>query len=99
MDFDSDQYSNAYHMLSQFRKSYLGVGSSYVSSAHFKTVCPLLVFDATRMPVDIKSAPVDVRLEMNFNKDIPTNTCAHVLLIYDIVVTYSPFSGVVLRQV
>ena len=99
MDFESDQYSNAYHMLSQFRKSYLGVGSSYISSAQFKSVCPLLVFDATRMPVDIKSAPVDVRLEMNFNNDIPANTCAHVLLIYDKVVTYSPFSGVVLRQV
>lgn len=59
-------------------------------------VCPFIVLDTTKMPSDVKSTPVDVQLELTFNKDIKVILSAHVILIYDKVVTYSSFSGLVL---
>ena len=99
MDFRIDQYSNLYRMFSLFRTSYFGTGNSNVSTAQFKTMCSLVVLDATRMPTDLKSAPIDVRLELAFKENIAVNTYAHVLLIYDKVVSYSLFSELVLSQV
>ena len=99
LDFSKDQFSVLYRMFNQFRKSFYEDGDTYVSTSHFKSQCPLVVFDATKMPPDLKSAPVDVRVECTFNTALPEKTCAHALLIYDKVVVYNPFSGLVLRKV
>ena len=99
LSFKTDQYSNLYRMFTNFRKSYFGEGSSYIGVTDFKKSCPLVVFDTTKMPSDLKSAPVDVRLELIFNENIPDTTSAHVVLIYDKIIMYSPFSGLVLREV
>ena len=99
LDFTKDQYSHMNRMFSLFRRSYLEEGRSYIGTTRFKNVCPLLAFGATKMPADIKSSPVDVCLELTLNDNMAASTCAHALLIYDEVVTYSPFSGLVLRQV
>lgn len=99
LDFSKDQFGVIYRMFAQFRKNYLGEGDSYVTTSIFKTQCPILIFDATKMPLDMKASPIDVRLEFSFHDAIPDKTAAHALLIYDKIVTYNPFSGVVLWQV
>lgn len=99
LDFDSDQFSNIYRMFTTFRKSYLGEGSSCIDVTDFKKKCPLIVFNTSRMPLEIKNAPVDVRLELNFSKDVEATTSAYALLIYDKLITYNPLTGLVLRQV
>lgn len=99
VDFKSDQYSNLFRMFTRFRKSYLGEGSSYIGTSDFKTVCPLLVFDVSRMPLELKSNPVDLRLELSFSENVKATTSAHVVLIFDKIISYNPFSGLVLRQV
>lgn len=99
VDYSADQYSNLFRMFTKFRKSYHGEGSSYVGTSDFKNTCPLVVFDVTKMPLDLKSAPVDIRLELSFNKDIVATTSAHAVLIFDKVISYNPYTGLVLRQV
>lgn len=98
LNFDSDQFSNAYHMFTKFRQSYLGEGESCITSAEFKKTTPLIVFDVSKTPLELKSAPVDVRLELSFEKNVTPTTSAQVILIYDKVISYSPFTGIVLRQ-
>lgn len=98
LDFENDQFSSAYRLFTNFRKSYFGEGHSYVTTSQFKKDCPLIVFDASRMPSDIKATTIDVRLELLFRKNLPQNTSAHLLIFYDKSITYSPFSGLVLRQ-
>lgn len=99
LNFDNDQFSNVYRMFTSFRESFLGNGNSYIGVTDYKKICPLIVFNTSRMPLEIKSAPIDVRLELNFDKDIQPTTSAYVLLIYDKIISYSPLTGLVLRQV
>ena len=99
LNYDEDQYSNAYRMFLNFRKKYLGSGSSCISFGDYKKMCPLIVFDTTHTPLEMKLSPIDIRLELSFHKDIPATTSANVLLIFDRIINYNPFNGLVLRQV
>ena len=99
VDYSSDQYSNLFRMFTKFRKSYSGEGSSYIGTSEFKKTCPLVVFDVTKMPLELKAAPVDIHLELSFNQDIVPTTSAHAVLTFDKIISYNPFTGLVLRQV
>lgn len=98
LDFSSDQFSSAYRLFTNFRSGFFNDGHSYITTSQFKSDCPLIIFDTSRMPVDVKSTTIDVRLELSFRENVPPKTCAHLLIFHDKMITYSPFSGLVLRQ-
>lgn len=60
---------------------------------------PLFVFDTSRTDESIIDSAIDVRIEINASENIPANTAAYCLLIYDNEFTYSPFDSIVLRSV
>jgi hypothetical protein len=68
-----------------------------VSFAQFSDNNPLVFIDCSRQKEVLKVGSVDVRLEFDTNANVPANTTAYCLIIYDTVVGYTPLSGVVKR--
>lgn len=60
---------------------------------------PLFVFDTSRADESLINSSVDIRVEINTRQNIPENTKAFCLIIYDNEFTYSPFDGIVMRKI
>lgn len=60
---------------------------------------PLFVFDCTKTDESIKAGMVDVRIEIQAKDNLPALTSAYCLIIHDNLVWYSPFTGIVHRDV
>lgn len=59
----------------------------------------LFAFDCTRADETIKTGMVDVRIEIESSQNIPANTSAYCLIIHDNIIRYSPFTGLVQRDI
>lgn len=59
---------------------------------------PIFAFDCSRTDESLIGGTVDVRLEINARANIPENTVANCVIIYDNQFEYSPFSGIVIRR-
>lgn len=59
----------------------------------------LFTFDCSRGDDSLLNSTVDVRIEINTRQNIPPNTSAYCVLIHDNIVTYSPFDGVVNKDI
>ena len=74
---------------------------SIVSKRYFRNVLsfvekePFMVIDCSRQNESVKSATVDVRIEFNCKKNVPTNTTVYCLIIHDRVAQYNPLTNVV----
>lgn len=89
--------------------SYARIQSSYyngtettnpfgLSCAHFQ-LSPLFVFDTSRADESLINSSVDIRVEIKTRVNIPANTIAYCLIIYDNEFIYSPFDGIVTRKI
>ncbi|RLU15070.1 hypothetical protein DMN91_012957 [Ooceraea biroi] len=99
LDFDKGRYAILYEMYSRFRKAYYGCDcdETFLTTINFLIRGPFVVIDCSRLKESIKSATVDVRLEFDCKENVPDNTTAYCLIIYDRVVEYSPLTNVVRR--
>lgn len=90
-------------------ETYAGIQSSYYNGT--ETInqfalgysdfqpSPMFVFDTSRADESLIDSSVDIRIEMKARENIPANTAAHCLIIYDNEFTYSPFDGLVVRSI
>lgn len=60
---------------------------------------PLFVFDTSRADESLIDSSIDVRVEIKASANIPADTAAYCLIIYDSEFIYSPFDGIVVRNV
>lgn len=60
---------------------------------------PLFVFDTSRADESVIDSSIDVRVEIKTRENILADTSAYCLIIYDSEFTYSPFDGIVVRNV
>lgn len=65
--------------------------------ATFRT-CPIFAFDCTRTDESVLNGSVDIRLEINARDNIPANTVANCIIIYDNYFEYSPFRSIVAKR-
>lgn len=90
-------------------KEYANIQSSYynntessnpfgLSAADFQ-LNPLFVFDTSRADESLIDSSVDIRVELKTKQNIPANTAAYCLIVYDNEFVYSPFEGIVVRNV
>lgn len=68
LNFENIQFSNVYSMFKTFLDSFSGNGSSYISVMDFKRVCPLIVFNNLRIPLEVKSVPTVYDLKLVLTK-------------------------------
>lgn len=96
LKFDEDKFSILYEMYVKFRQSYYGLPSDpLLDLTTFKNQAPLFVIDCSRQNENLKTGPVDVRLEIESLQEIPDNTSAYCLIINDRLFEYKPLSNIV----
>lgn len=87
-----------YEMYARFQSSYYGSSSpSPIMSRTAFDSCPVFVIDCSKQSENLKSGPVDVRLEFESSTAFPKGTTAYCLIIHDALVEYSPLTGTVNR--
>lgn len=104
IDFDigAARYAELYEMYSRIQSSYYNdaepINEFTLSFANFQN-SPLYVFDTSRADESLIDSAVDIKLEMKASENMPANTAAFCLIIYDNEFTYSPFDGIVERKI
>lgn len=94
--FNENKYSILYDMYAKFRQSFYSFPvDPLLSLQRFKEKAPLFVIDCSRQNENLKTGPVDVRLEIESLEDIPDNTSAYCLIINDRLIEYRPLSNLV----
>lgn len=100
-DFTNKNFNDVYKAFAQIQGSYYPTTSRGVYAYDYKgylTSGPIFTFDCSRSDDSLTGGTVDVRLEINAKQNIPANTAAYCLIIYESQFEYSPFSGVVVRS-
>lgn len=93
-------YCIFYEMFTQFAKSYYersGNGCT-VEFDTFKTATPLFVINCSKQVENLKSGPVDVRLEFEAKNNFPEKTTAYCLLLHDSHLVYTLLTGSVKKM-
>ena len=94
LDMKNNQFALLYEMFAKFQESYYGKQNQpIVGRSDFKSRVPLIVFDCSKQNENLKSAPVDVRLEFEASQNFPAKTAAFCLIIHDRIIQYKPISG------
>jgi len=100
LDFDKNHYAVLYDMYVRFQESYyLKPSQPLLSKEKFKEYAPIVVIDCSKQNEYIRSAPVDIRVEFETGKDVPSNASAYCLIIHDKSFEYEPSTGRVHKTV
>lgn len=101
-DVDGGLYSELYDMYARIQSSYYnGIEPTNlfkISYGAFQDY-PLFAFDTSRTNESLTNSSVDIKVEIKTSENIPANTSAYCLILYDNEFTYSPFDGLVIRNI
>lgn len=96
VSFDKKRYSILYNMYARFQSSYYGkTNTPLLSLNQFNELAPIVVIDCSKQNESVKSSSVDIKIEMEFESNVPANTSAYCLILHDKIVTYTPLMGIV----
>jgi len=84
----------AYDTYARFCKNYYDYLEPNQTIISFRRNGPFMIIYCSRQNESIKSATVDVRIEFEYKENVPMNTTAYFLIIYNLVVQY-PLTNVV----
>lgn len=94
--FKENKYALLYEQYTRFQQSYYNRRAEpLLSFKEFLEKAPLFVIDCSRQNETLKSGPIDVRIEIESEVDLPENTSAYCLILNDCIVEYKPLSSVV----
>lgn len=97
LDINNNQYAVLYEMYSRFQESYYNTNPSQplFTKLQFKKYAPIIVVDCSKQNESLKSTSIDIRLEFETSDDVPANTSAYCLIIYDKSFAYDPTTNIV----
>lgn len=93
--FEHDNYALLYEQYTRFQQSYHGRRAEPLLNIQDFKSCALFVLDTSRQNDRLKTGPIDVRIEIESDTQIPDNTSAFCLIFNDCIVEYKPLSGIV----
>lgn len=86
-------------MYARFQSSYYGKNNTPLLPPNkFITQAPIIVIDCSKQNESVKSSTVDIRLEIEFEENIPANTTAYCLILHDAMISYTPLTGFVRKM-
>lgn len=98
--FGEDRYLLIYEQYVKFQQSYFGHQlGPLLSLKQFKEKAPLFVVDCCRQNETLKTGPVDVRVEIESDVEIPDQTTAYCLILNDCIIEYKPLSNIVKKLI
>lgn len=89
-----------YQGYADFQKYYYerAIAQPYLSREQYKDIGPFICIDCSRQNDDVKTSTIDLRIEIEAEKNFPTDMYAYCLVIHDRVIKYNPFSGEVRKM-
>jgi hypothetical protein len=102
LDFDIGRFGLLYEMYRSFQEAYYPGrenNSPLLTLKNFKDIAPLVVIDCSKQNEQVKTGPVDIRLEFKAKVAFPANTTAYCVILHDRVVEYNTLTGDVQRVV
>jgi len=86
-NFARNDYAELYKMFADFKKEYYGVdslvGGTQVNGAAYKSLFPIIVFDARRQDETLKIGVTDIQVQLEFREVVPAGTTAYAVIISD----------------
>lgn len=100
VDFSKNAYGLVYDMYAKFATSFFSRSKSrpLLNMADFKTKAPLFVIDCSKQNEQMKSSPVDMRLELETHERIPAKTAMLCMIVHDSVLQYFPLTNIVKKM-
>lgn len=102
LDFDNGNNHELYYHFTKIHSSYYNGAESFnsieLNEKNFDNRF-IFAFDCTRADESLLNSMVDVRVEINARENIPDNTAAYCLMIHDNSFQYSPFNGIVNKNI
>lgn len=96
LKFNEDKYAILYETYAKFRQSFYNLPiDPLLDLQNFKSKAPFFIIDCSKQNENLKTGPVDVRLEIESLTDFPDNTTAYCLIINDRLVEYKPLSNII----
>ena len=90
LNFKKKDFSELYNMYALFRPSYYGKGKKpLLYPSQFKKKAPLAVIDCSHQADNLKTGPVNFRIEFRADTAFPAATTAYALVIHDRIVDYN----------
>lgn len=100
-NFTEGNYQDLYMAFLKIQKSYYN-GHEGENPVNFDYgeygASPIFAIDCSRTDESLLGGSIDIRLEINARENIPANTVAYCLIIYENQFEYSPFSNIVVRN-
>lgn len=94
--FEHNNYALLYEQYCRFQQCYHNrQRAEPLLNIHDFKSCALYVLDTSRQNDRLKTGPVDVRIEIESDTEIPDNTSAYCLILNDCIVEYRPLSSIV----
>lgn len=95
-------FAELYNIYSSIQSSYYnGTEPNHpfgLNAQNFQT-SPLFIFDTSRADESLIDGSIDIRVEIKTRQNMPANTIAYCLIIYENSFKYSPFDGIVTRRI
>lgn len=96
VSFSKNRYTILYEMYARFQSSYYNkTNTPLLKPDKYRSEAPIVVIDCSKQNDSIKQSAVDIRLELEFEENVPANTTAYCLILHDAIVTYTPLTGMV----
>lgn len=102
LNIKNNHYAILYDMYTQFQQVYYDqdvVPQPLLNKGDFISSTPLIVLDCSKQNDNLKTAPVDVRLEFESAENFPDKTTAYCLIIHDRIVEYNVMNNTVKKLV
>jgi hypothetical protein len=102
LDFDIGRFGLLFEMYRGFQEAYYPGRehtSPLLTPKTFKDIAPLVVIDCSKQNEQVKTGPVDIRLEFKSKEPFPDKTTAFCVILHDRLVEYNPLNGDVRRVV
>lgn len=100
-DFPNGNAQELYYTFLQMQNSYYnGRGGDNPIPFPYENFLssPIFGFDCSRTDDAVLNGSVDIRLEINASENIPSNTTAYAIIIYENQFEYSPFKSIVIKN-
>ena len=96
INFTKHRFTVLYDMYARFQNSYYGkTNTPLLTPSQFQSKYPIVVIDCSKQNESVKSSSVDIKIEMEFEENVPKDTSAYCLILHDKIVTYTPLTGIV----
>jgi hypothetical protein len=86
-NYGSGNYKFLYKQFVDFGKKHFGRNIPEISSADFKALYPLVVFDVGNQAERTTGHAVDIEIEAHFSAAVPANTTAYAVIFYNHMMT------------